>query len=221
MQLEEVDFIIREEMHMPQIHWEDLLSSARRVPLEAHPCQLEVLHVLVKPAYGQALLEDSAAEADRGMRVEEAAGTAVVKERQYRQPDAAAAAAGRMMLAILPADTLPLNTHPGTQRSSARLRARLPRDTARGAGLFTLCRRRIVLGVGQGLSARRGCRVQTVLQILTALHLQQHAQPVLRIHGLVLGQDAALQMLVISGQRCTCLTGSILHTPTLGQIARM
>ena len=140
MQLEEVDFIIREEMHMPQIHWEDLLSSTRRVPLEAHPCQLEVLHVLVKPAYGKALLEDSAAEADRGMRVEEAAGTAVVKERQYRQPDAAAAAAGRMMLAILPADTLPLNTHPGTQRSSARLRARLPRDTARGAGLFTLCR---------------------------------------------------------------------------------
>ena len=68
-------------------------------------------------------------------------GTAADKGQLQAPQGSAAAAAGRMMLATLPADTLPLNTHPGTQRSLAWLRARLLQDTARGAGLFTLCRR--------------------------------------------------------------------------------
>jgi hypothetical protein len=130
------------------------------------------------------LMVDLAEGVDHGTLVGAVEDTVV--DKGHMAPSAAAAAAGRMMLATLPADTLPLNTHPGTQRSSARLRARLPRDTARGAGLFTLCRRRIALGVGQGLSVRQECLVPTVLQILTARHLQQHAQPALRIRGLVL-----------------------------------
>ena len=113
-------------------------------------------------------------------------GTVADKEQLQAPQGSAAAAAGRMMLRTRRVDTLPLNTHPGTQRSSARLRARLPRDTARGAGLFTLCRRRIALGVGLGHSARRGFHAQIVPPTPTQVHLQRLAQPVLRIRGLVL-----------------------------------
>ena len=65
----------------------------------------------------------------------------VADKRGRHQLKAAAAVAGRMMLAILQVLMLLLGIHPGTQRSWVLLQARLPRGSTRGAGLFILCLR--------------------------------------------------------------------------------
>ena len=94
-----------------------------------------------------------------------------------------------------------LNMCLGTQRSSAQLRARLPRDTTPGAALCTLCPRPTASAAAQARSVRLGLRVLLVQRTPTASPVPTTAPPALQIRGRLLGHQDALLMWDTTYQR--------------------